>query len=70
MVTVRAWTRDDWGPGGATMAWWCTDAPEAHRGDRPVVESLEGELRVLLGDERYARVADELRRGRNDPGAL
>ena len=59
-LTVRAWRRADWGPEGATMAWWCTDAPEAFRGDRPVVEQLAPELRVLLGDALYERVLHAL----------
>ena len=60
-LTVRAWRRPDWGPDGETMAWWCTEAPEAHVGDRPVFESLGGELRVLLGDALYEEVAARLR---------
>lgn len=59
-VTVRPWRRDDWGPGGATMAWWCTEAPEAFVGDRPVVASLEPELRRLVGDEAYEAIAAAL----------
>jgi len=59
-LTVRGWKRPDWGPGGQTMAWWCIDAPEAYRGTRPVIESLAGELRVLLGDDTYEAAADAL----------
>lgn len=69
-VTVRAWTRADWGPGGATMAWWCAEAPEAHRGTRPVHESLEDELRVLFGDALYERVDGALRRDGNGASPL
>lgn len=69
-VTVRAWTRDDWGPGGATMAWWCTEAVEAHRGTRPVHETLEGELRVLFGDALYERVREVLHRDGNGAAPL
>ncbi len=54
-VTVRAWRRDDWGPGGATMAWWCTEAPEAFTGDGPVVDRLAGELRSVMGDDSFER---------------
>ena len=60
-LTVRAWRRDDWGPDGETMAWWCTEAPEAHRGDEPVIASLGNELRVLMGDAMYERAVEELR---------
>jgi hypothetical protein len=53
-VTVRVWRRDDWGPGGATMAWWCTDAPEAYIADTPLHERMSGELSDLLGTEVLA----------------
>jgi hypothetical protein len=56
-ITVRAWRRDDWGPGGATMAWWCTEAPEAFCAEEPVIVTLEQELRDIVGD----RIYDELR---------
>jgi hypothetical protein len=59
-VHVRAWRRADWGPGGASMSWWCTEAPEAYTGEQPVHASLEGELRVLFGDPLYERVVDAL----------
>lgn len=59
-LTVRAWRRADWGPEGATMAWWCTDAPEAYRANHPVIESLHGELRVLLGDALYERAVEAI----------
>lgn len=54
-VTVRAWRRDDWGPGGAAMAWWCTEAPETYAGDAPVIDTMAGELRELFGDRLYER---------------
>jgi hypothetical protein len=59
-VTVRAWRRDDWGPGGATMAWWCTEAPEAYTAHAPVLDTMAGELRVLLGDALYERVVEAI----------
>lgn len=59
-TTVRAWRRDDWGDGGRGMAWWCTEAREAFDGDEPVVRSLEGPLRRILGDATYDRVCDRL----------
>ncbi len=33
---LRDWKRRDWGEGGKEFAWWCTEAPEAFVGDRPV----------------------------------
>jgi hypothetical protein len=58
VATVRGWERRDWGADGDTMAWCCTEGPEAYVGDRPVVESLGDELAVMVGDEVYV----ELRR--------
>jgi hypothetical protein len=57
-ATVRGWTRRDWGAEGETMAWCCTEEPEAYVGDAPVVESLAEELRAMVGDGVYV----ELRR--------
>jgi hypothetical protein len=57
-ATVRRWSRADWGREGETMAWCCTEEAEAYVGDRPVVDSLAGELAVIVGDE----VMVELRR--------
>ncbi len=65
-ATVKAWERADWGPEGETMAWWCTEAPEAFTGDRPVLESLAPELEATFGRDVYVELrrrlgADELR---------
>ncbi|MEM9891280.1 MAG: hypothetical protein AAF962_10495 [Actinomycetota bacterium] len=55
--TLRRWRRDDWGPGGATMAWCCTERPDdarlpdAYIGDRPVAEALAAELSGLVGPD-------------------
>ncbi len=57
-ATVRRWTRADWGEIGDDMAWCCTEAPEAHVGDRPVIDTLAEELEEVVGPE----VVVELRR--------
>jgi hypothetical protein len=57
-ATVRRWSRADWGAEGETMAWCCTEEPEAYVADRPVVDSLAEELATIAGDE----VVVELRR--------
>ncbi|MEZ5140762.1 MAG: hypothetical protein R2711_18915 [Acidimicrobiales bacterium] len=57
-ATLRPWRRDDWGEGGTTMHWCCTEGERALVGDRPVIESLAAELDALLGPE----VRVELRR--------
>jgi hypothetical protein len=49
--------REGWGEGGDDFAWWCTEAPEAFVNARPVYRSLESELRIMLGDRLYRRVA-------------
>ncbi len=59
-VTVRAWRRDDWGPGGATMAWWCTEDPAAFVAAGPLHERIDGELRDLLGDIVLAEFRERL----------
>lgn len=58
VATVRGWTRQDWGTEGVTMAWCCTEGPEAFVGDRPVVESMADALEEIIGTEVYV----ELRR--------
>ena len=58
VATVRGWSRQDWGDHGTTMAWVCTEGPEAYVGDVPVIESLAEELAAVVGDEVFV----ELRR--------
>lgn len=48
---LRRWQRSDWGSGGETMAWCCTEAPEAFVGDAAVVVTLEREIAALVGPE-------------------
>jgi hypothetical protein len=49
--------REGWGEGGDDFAWWCTEAPEAFVNKRPVYRSLEPELRIMLGNTLYKRLA-------------
>jgi hypothetical protein len=61
--TVRGWRRADWGPGGETMAWCCSDpaeAPEAFTSPAPVYVSMADELRALAGDDAYSELARRL----------
>ena len=57
--------REGWGEGGEDFAWWCTEAPEAFIGARPVYESMAVELRKMLGKKLYRQVVEYLdgRRG-------
>ncbi len=54
---LRRWRREDWGSGGATMAWCCTEEPgegagvTAFDGVAPAAETLADELRALVGPE-------------------
>src|SRR4051794_12315655 len=63
VATVRRWARHDWGAEGTTMAWCCTEEPEAFVGDRRVIDSMGDELDALVGAEVHV----ELRRRFNAP---
>ena len=52
--------REGWGEGGEDFGWWCTEAPEAFVASRPVYRSLEPELRIMVGDVLYQRLASYL----------
>lgn len=58
VAVLRRWRRSDWGDGGETMAWWCTEADECFDAEVPVAASMADELRALVGPE----VAVEIRR--------
>ncbi|MEI8238172.1 MAG: hypothetical protein WCI22_02025 [Actinomycetota bacterium] len=59
-ATVRAWNRADWGDEGTTMAWCCTEEPEAYVGDQPVIESLAEELAAVVGESVYVALRRRL----------
>ena len=48
---LRRWRRSDWGSGGDTMAWCCTDEPEPYVGADPVAVTLAAEIEALVGPE-------------------
>ncbi|HZD65517.1 MAG TPA: hypothetical protein VE152_05425 [Acidimicrobiales bacterium] len=54
--TLTQWDRRHWGPGGEEFAWWCTEAPEAFTGARPVYQALRHELIALVGARPYRRM--------------
>jgi hypothetical protein len=66
LATVRRWERRDWGSDGETMAWWCTEGPDAFVGERPVLESMAETLEEIVG----AGVFLELRRRLGAPVPL
>lgn len=60
-VVLRRWRRADWGSGGASMAWCCTEGGLAYDAEVPVLESLAEELEALAGPTVVAqlrRIAD------------
>ena len=62
VATVRGWTRRDWGEIGTTMAWCCTEEPEAHVGDRPVVDAMADELVAIVGQAVHVELRRRLGR--------
>ena len=58
--TVGEWDRRHWGEGGLEFHWWCTDAPDAFVGRRPVYKEMKDELIELCGAQPYGMVADYL----------
>ena len=68
--TVREWDRRHWGDGGAEFHWWCTDAPDAFVGHRPVYEEMREELIELCGRQIYDMVVTYLEPRRNAGVAL
>jgi hypothetical protein len=58
---VRQWDRRDWGEGGFEFHWWCTEAPDAFVGTRPVHEELEAELVAMVGKKIVRRLKRYLR---------
>jgi hypothetical protein len=53
VATLRRWSRADWGVDGETMAWCCTEGERAYVGDRPVIESLAGDIEAITGPEVF-----------------
>ena len=60
IATLRRWGRSDWGSGGTTMAWCCTEGPEAYVGTQPVVEELSEEIEALVGTEVFVELRGRL----------
>jgi hypothetical protein len=59
--TLREWKRRDWGDGGHDFHWWCTEAPEAFSGHRPVYQELRDEIVELVGQWAYDRLVEHIR---------
>ncbi|WP_172607387.1 hypothetical protein [Corynebacterium renale] len=61
-TTIGQYDRRQWGDGGLWFDWWCTDAPACHTATKPLWQTMETELRTLMGDAAYDVLADLLRR--------
>ncbi|MGB3410989.1 MAG: hypothetical protein WBA45_07305 [Microthrixaceae bacterium] len=59
-ASVRAWRRHDWGDDGPTMAWWCTESPEAYSGESRVIDGLAEELEEVVGTEVFISLKAKL----------
>ena len=59
-VVLTEFARDGWGEGGQEFAWWCTEAPEAFTGSQRVYQSMEAELRAMMGNEVYEELRSYL----------
>ncbi len=57
---LRRWTRADWGEGGATMHWCCTEGSHAYDGDERVIDALAGEIEALVGHDTYVEIRRHL----------
>ena len=58
--TLRRWARRDWGD-DATMAWCCTEEPDAYVGDQATADELAAELVAVVGPEVAVAIRDRLR---------
>jgi hypothetical protein len=52
---IRQWDRRHWGKGGREFHWWCTEAPDAFVGSRPVYQAMEAELTAMVGSKVYGQ---------------
>ncbi len=64
-ATVRRWTRQDWGPEGQDMAWWCVEESEANRDTTPLWLRINEEIEALVGSEVAVELTRRLDTGRD-----
>jgi len=62
--TITQWDRKHWGDGGEEFHWWCTEAPEAFTGTKPVYETLRPELTAMVGKVVYSQLLSYLQERR------
>lgn len=61
-TVIGEYERRSWGDGGEDFDWWCSGAPRCHTAARPVWQSQETELRALMGDAGYEKLAQHCAR--------
>lgn len=66
-TTIGEYDRRQWGGGGEYFDWWCTGDSECHTGGVPVWQSMEQELRTLIGNKPYELVAEHCRKRQELP---
>ncbi|MFT7600814.1 MAG: hypothetical protein ACI8TP_003762 [Acidimicrobiales bacterium] len=57
---MRRWQRADWGQHGDTMAWVCTEQPEAYVGHHRVIDSLGEEIEHIVGTPVFVELKKRL----------
>jgi hypothetical protein len=61
LVEIAEYDRRGWGEGGHDLDWYCTTAPAAHVGSRPVYVSCRDELVALMGEQAYTVLVEHCR---------
>lgn len=69
-TTLSEWKRRHWGEGGHEFHWWCTEAPEAFVGARPVYVSLRAEITAMTSPAVYDLISSYLEARRTAPVRL
>lgn len=59
---LREWKRRDWGEGGDTFGWWCTEEPDAFVGSEPLYISAKDDIVELVGAAIYEAMVVQLER--------
>lgn len=57
---ITEFSRSSWGDGGDDFAWWCIEDPNAFHHSNPVYQSMEEEIRLIVGDDVYTELSSYL----------
>lgn len=70
-TTITEYDRRGWGEGGEDFDWYCTSAPACHTSTRVLWETMEEELRALMGDAGFEALREHLhKRAKSGAGGL